>query len=79
MSKIKVELNSTGIRDLLKSGEMAAAVSAVAGYVQSRCGNDYATDSYQTPSRVVSSVFTDSAEAAKDNIENNTLLKAVSG
>lgn len=74
----KIELNSSGIRELLKSGEMSEAVSAVSSKIQVKCGSGYETDVYQTPSRVVSSVFTAEEKAVRDNLKNNTLLKAVS-
>lgn len=79
MAKTKIVLNHQGITALLKGAEVSDYVSTVAQQVVSRCGDGYGTDSYMTPSRVVSSVFTDGADAARDNIENNTLLKAVSG
>ena len=44
-----------------------------------RAGDGYATDVYQAGSRVIASVYTETEEAMKDNLENNTLLKAVSG
>ena len=79
MSKTKIDLNSAGIREFLRGGEVAGYLGTVAGNVAAKCGNGYGTDVYTTPGRVVSSVFTDGAEAARDNMENNTLLKAVSG
>ena len=79
MSKTKVELNSAGIRELLRGGAVSDYLGTVAGNVAAKCGNGYGTDVYTTPGRVVSSVFTDDTGAMRDNIENNTLLKAVSG
>ena len=34
---------------------------------------------YRAGTRVIASVFTDTDEAAQDNLDNNTLLKAVGG
>lgn len=79
MSKIKIELNSAGIREFLRGGEVSACLETVASGVAAKCGDGYETDVYMTPGRAVSSVYTDGADAARDNIENNTLLKAVSG
>ena len=47
--------------------------------VAARAGDGYATDVYQAGTRVIASVYTETEEAMKDNLENNTLLKAVSG
>lgn len=79
MSRTKIELNSAGIRAFLRGGDVADYLGTVAGNVAAKCGDGYGTDTYTTPGRVVSSVYTDGADAARDNIENNTLLKAVSG
>lgn len=78
MPKTKIVLDHKGIDSLLKSTEVSGYVSEIAQQVASKCGAGYETDTYTTPSRVVSSVYTDDAAAARDNIENNTLLKAVS-
>lgn len=75
--KHKFELNRAGVRQLLKSSEMAQVVGEYAETVASRCGVGYATDEKQMPTRVVASVYTESDEAIKDNSDNNTLLKAL--
>lgn len=75
---VKIELNSAGIAELLKSQEMADIVSEVSMQVASSCGVGYAADIKQMPGRVISSVYTEDEAAYKDNLENNTLLKAVS-
>lgn len=79
MSKIRVELNYAGVGELLKSQEIADTVKEVAEQVAARAGDGYATDVYQAGTRVIASVYTETEEAMKDNLENNTLLKAVSG
>lgn len=79
MSKSRLELNHDGLDALLKSQEIKEYVLTVAEEVQARCGSGYEIDSHMTPSRVVSSVYTATAEASADNLSNNTLLKAVSG
>ena len=79
MSKIRVELNYAGVGELLKSQEIADTVKEVAEQVADRAGDGYATDVYQAGTRVIASVYTETEEAMKDNLENNTLLKAVSG
>lgn len=77
MSKVKIKLNDAGFVELLKSQEIADAVKEVAEQVAARAGDGYATDVYQAETRVIASVYTETKEAMKDNLENNTLLKAV--
>lgn len=77
MDKVKIELNSSGIRQLLKSEEMEQMLKQQAEQVRARCGSGYSTDLYQASSRVIAGVFAETAEAAKQNSRENTLLKAL--
>lgn len=76
-SKIKFELNSVGVKSILKSSEARSLCAQKASEIVSRCGAGYGADTYVGSSRVNAMVFADSAKAQKDNSENNTLLKAV--
>ena len=77
MAKVKIELNSSGIRQLLKSEEVGQMLKQQAEQVRARCGSGYSTDLYQASSRVIAGVFAETAEAAKQNTRENTLLKAI--
>ena len=77
MSKVKIELNRSGIRQLLKSEEMGQMLKQQAEQVRARCGSGYSTDLYQASSRVIAGLFAETAEAAKQNSRENTLLKAL--
>ena len=77
MAKVKIELNSSGIRQLLKSEEMVQMLKQQAEQVRARCGSGYSTDLYQASSRVIAGLFAETAEAAKQNSRENTLLKAL--
>lgn len=77
MVKVKIELNSSGIRQLLKSEEMGQMLKQQAEQVRARCGSGYSTDLYQASSRVIAGVFAETAEAAKQNSREKTLLKAL--
>lgn len=77
MAEIRIELNHDGIAQLLKSQEMESCVKDVASGIKSRCGEGYEVDSYMTPSRIVSSVYTETVEAMQDNLDNNTLLRSM--
>lgn len=76
MSKVKIELNSPGIRALLRSPEMQAVLKDRADTVKDRCGDGY--ESYVAQTRAVAVVETASQNAYDDNSAHNTLLKAVS-
>lgn len=77
MSKITIELNEAGIRELLRSREMGELLTERAAVIADRCGAGYAHDRKMMPSRVVASVFTDDDAAKKDNAEQNTILRSL--
>lgn len=77
MSKVKVVLNSAGIRELLRSEEMRAVLEEQASRISSRCGAGYEHDTYLTEGRAVASVYAASDEAILDNLENNTILRSL--
>ena len=74
---IKVELNHTAVGELLKSSEMQELVKSYADEIAERAGDGYASDTYSAGSRVIASAYTETEEAMEDNLENNTLLKAM--
>lgn len=78
MSKVKIELNSPGIRELLLSDEVKNFTKETADGCLRRCGPGYESDSCRMPGRWISSVFTADREAVNDNLENNTLLRSLS-
>lgn len=77
MSKFKFKLNSTGVKQLLKSNEMQAVITAKASEIRTRCGDGYEQDLRVGKNRVNSMVWASTPKALKDNAENNTILKAV--
>lgn len=79
MAKVKVSLSYSGLGEILRSQEMAACVKSEADRIASNGGAGYASDQKSMGTRQIASVFTETAEAAKDNMQNNTLLKAVRG
>ena len=64
--------------ELLKSVEMQTMLGEQAADIAARCGDGYAYDTYMTPGRIVASVYTESDEAIKDNLDNNTILRNLS-
>ena len=77
MSDVRIELNHDGIRTLLRSEEMKQVVEAEASRVQQKLGEGYEVSSYTGPGRVNASVSAVTAEAKRDNMQNNTILKAL--
>jgi len=80
--KIRVELNSDGVRELLRSPEMNGICTELAQGIAQRAngmGADggYSVSSYTGTNRVNASVYCATREALRDNLKNNTLLKAV--
>lgn len=73
MSKSGFELNRKTVGEILKSDDMRQALMDNARNIAETAGAGYSAKIYST--RVVVSADTESAE--QDNLENNTLLKAV--
>lgn len=79
MSKMKFELDRQGVGELLKSKEMEQVLEGYAQGISGRAGEGYRTGSYQGSDRVKVNVWPETPEAKRDNLENNTLIKAVGG
>lgn len=78
-NNVIVEINGAGLRSLMHSSEMVSACKEQADKICGKCGEGYATDTYHAQTRAIASVYTDSFKAMKDNMDNNTLLKAMGG
>ena len=77
MSKLEVKLDTKGIQALLQSDEMQEIINDVGRSILKRVGKGYGLKSKIGKKRAICTVYTDTVEAAKDNYDNNTLLKAV--
>lgn len=77
MGKTRIELNWSGVRSLLKSGEMQAICEEHAKATLSRLGSGYEVTSRVGKSRCNSEVAAVTREAKKENLENNSILKAL--
>lgn len=75
--KVKIVLNSAGIKELLKSSKMAAICQDAAGAYMSRLppGYEIIGGAYAGKTRVNVSVGPVTDEAKLDNLENNTMLR----
>lgn len=77
MSNVTIKLNSGGVRELLQSAAIGAAVMEAAAGVRARAGDGYTVEAYTTSQRTAARVKAETDEAKKENRENNTLLRAL--
>lgn len=73
MSKIRVELNSAGIQELLKSPEMQAILQNEANKKVTAAGEGYAAQVHTGQKRAYANIYPETDEARYDNYDNNTL------
>ena len=76
MGRAKFEPNIAGITELRKSAEMKAVLNHYASVISSTAGAGYETVEIMSGDRAKVFVV---ADTRKDNLENNTLLKALRG
>lgn len=74
---MKFKLNSDGVRELLKSQEMQSVLIEKATGIKNRCGEGYTQDVYVGKNRANAMVKAGTYQAKRDNLKNNTILKAV--
>jgi hypothetical protein len=77
MANVKIELSSDGIRALLKSNDMKAECEKRANDALGRLGPGYVVTTHTGKNRVNASIFAESYAAKRENMENNTILKAL--
>lgn len=80
MSDVKIKLNRTAIRDQLLKGEKTKAL--IQEYGNKAYGSISGIEGYKMaerkyPERVGVALYADEYPAISDNLNNNTLLKAV--
>ena len=73
---VKFELNLPGLNELMKSQEMQDALKAAGKAVAKSAGRDYDAEVHTASYIAISNVYPTSKEAARENFEDNTLLKA---
>ena len=61
----------------MKSAEMQGVLEEKATAVRNRAGEGYKQDTFVGKTRANAMVYADTYQAKKDNMKNNTLLKAV--
>ena len=61
----------------MKSAEMQHVLEEKATAIRNRAGDGYKQDTYVGKTRANAMVYADSYKAKRENMKNNTLLKAV--
>lgn len=79
MAKVTVKLNTSGIKELLKSKEMLNICEEYANNALGRLGNGYKVTSMTGRNRVNAEISAETNKAKRDNAKNNTILKALKG
>lgn len=77
MSKSNFKLNLAGLNELMKSAEMQQCLDRAGSAVAAAAGGDYGKRTHVASFVAITNVYPDSKDAAEDNYENNTLLKAL--
>lgn len=78
MSKVRFKLRRAGVRELLRSQEAANVCAEYANVICGRCGEGYEVTTHPGgKTRSNASVMAVTVEARRDNLENNTLEKAI--
>lgn len=78
MSNVTIKLNREGVKALLKSAEIMAECRSHAAEMAATLGaDDYEVSEHVGTNRVNVSVRAKTKKALQDNLDNNTMLKAV--
>lgn len=77
MSKVKIVLNGSGVRQLLKSPEMKTICKECADRAIQNLGTGYTATAYTGKNRVNASVKADTPKARKEARKNNAIMKAL--
>ena len=76
MGDVTFKLNLQGLNELMKSSEMQRALLTAGHAVANAAGGDYAAEVHTANFIAIANVYPNSKAAAKENYEENTLLKA---
>lgn len=77
MSNVVIELDIAAIGEFLRSDDVKAECKKRADEAVSRLGEGYIATDHTGPARANASVYAETYQARKDNMENNTILKAL--
>lgn len=77
MSKFKFVLNRAGVRTLMQSEEMQSILKDKADNALNSLAEGYKSDVHVGKNRANAMVYADTYQAKRDNLKNNSILKAV--
>ena len=77
MSKVRIKLNSSGIRELLHSPEITSTLVEIGQGVAGRAGANFGVKSFSMPTRSVVRVSAINKKGVKENLDSNVLLKSL--
>lgn len=78
MSKVRIKLNRAGVRALLRSSEIQAMLAQEASSRAAGLGPGYDVSVYVGKNRANARITAETEEAIQDNLDNDTLLRAIS-
>lgn len=79
MAKVRFELNREGVRELLRSKEMMDVCQEYANNALGKLGDGYEVTTHTGSNRVNAEVAAVTYAAKKENLSDNTIIKAVFG
>ena len=79
MGKVRFELNREGVRELLRSKEMMDVCQEYANNALGKLGDGYEVTTHTGTNRVNAQVAAVTCAAKKENLSDNTIIKAVFG
>lgn len=79
MGKMTIRLDRAGVRELLRSEEAVEICESYANRAVAQLGEGYEVTTFRGRNRANASVKAESPKAVKENLKNNTILKAVTG
>lgn len=77
MSNVDVKIDYKGVGALLRGSGVRDMVDSIGAQIAGRAGDGYSHRTHYSGQRMICNVYADSKEAKRDNLENNTLLKAM--
>jgi hypothetical protein len=77
MANVTIKLNKAGVREMLRSQEMMAICEEQANKALGKLGDGYTVTTMTGKNRVNASIFAETYEAKRDNLKNNSILKAL--
>lgn len=79
MARVQIVLNQAGIREFLKSPSVQSMLLQHANQIAAKAGEGFTADVQAGKRRAYGRVTAQTQTARRNNLDNNTLLKALGG